>query len=72
MRFVKHPPRSYGLLYRFSGLAPLSRPAAPLRIDPESVRIAAIPEMLGRVDSPAARRFGRPSRDFDPGGFSDH
>jgi hypothetical protein len=36
------------------------------------VRVAAIPEMLGRVDSPAARRFGRPSAGFDLTGFSDH
>ena len=35
-------------------------------------RIEAFPEMVGRGDYPAPRRFGRPSSGFDPTGFSDH
>jgi endonuclease/exonuclease/phosphatase family metal-dependent hydrolase len=50
----------------------LMREGAPFRLRPESARIEAFPEMVGRGDYPAPRRFGRPSAGFDPEGFSDH
>lgn len=60
------------LLDQFLASRPLIRATAPLRVDPESVRIEAFPEMVGRGDYPVPRRFGRPSSGFDPTGFSDH
>jgi endonuclease/exonuclease/phosphatase family metal-dependent hydrolase len=60
------------LLDQFLASRPLLEPGAPLRVDPESVRIEAFPEMVGRGDYPVPRRFGRPSSGFDPTGFSDH
>ena len=60
------------LLDQFLVSRPLLERGAPLRVDPESVRIEAFPEMVGRGDYPVPRRFGRPSRGFDPTGFSDH
>ena len=60
------------LLDQFLASRPLLERAARLRVDPESVRTEAFPEMVGRGDYPAPRRFGRPSKDFDPTGFSDH
>jgi endonuclease/exonuclease/phosphatase family metal-dependent hydrolase len=60
------------LLDQFLVSRPLLERGAPLRVDPESARIEAFPEMKGRGDYPAPRRFGRPSSGFDPTGFSDH
>jgi endonuclease/exonuclease/phosphatase family metal-dependent hydrolase len=51
---------------------PLLERTAPIGVDPESVRIEAFPEMVGRGDYPAPRRFGRPSAGLDRTGFSDH
>jgi hypothetical protein len=60
------------LLDQFLASRPLLERGASLRVDPESVRIEAFPEMVGRGDYPVPRRFGRPSSGFDPTGFSDH
>jgi endonuclease/exonuclease/phosphatase family metal-dependent hydrolase len=60
------------LLDQFLVSRPLLERAAPLRVDVASARIEAFPEMVGRGDYPAPRRFGRPSSGFDPTGFSDH
>jgi endonuclease/exonuclease/phosphatase family metal-dependent hydrolase len=60
------------LLDQFLASRPLLERTAPIRVDPESVRIEAFPEMVGRGDYPAPRRFGRPSSGLDRTGFSDH
>jgi endonuclease/exonuclease/phosphatase family metal-dependent hydrolase len=60
------------LLDQFLVSRPLLERGAALRVDPDSARIDAFPEMVGRGDYPAPRRFGRPSSGFDPTGFSDH
>ena len=60
------------LLDQFLASRPLVERTAPIRVDPESVRIEAFPEMVGRGDYPAPRRFGRPSSGLDRTGFSDH
>jgi hypothetical protein len=60
------------LLDQFLVSRPLLERMAPLRVGPESVRIEAFPEMVGRGDYPAPRRFGRPSSGLDRTGFSDH
>ena len=60
------------LLDQFLASRPLLEGGARLRVDIESVRIEAFPEMVGRGDYPVPRRFGRPSSGFDPEGFSDH
>jgi hypothetical protein len=60
------------LLDQFLASRPLLERTSPIRVDPESVRIEAFPEMVARGDYPAPRRFGRPSSGFDPTGFSDH
>ena len=60
------------LLDQFLVSRPLLERRAPVRVDVESVRIEAFPEMVGRGDYPVPRRFGRPSSGFDPTGFSDH
>ena len=60
------------LLDQFLVSRPLLERTAPIRVDLESVRIEAFPEMVGRGDYPAPRRFGRPSSGLDRTGFSDH
>jgi hypothetical protein len=60
------------LLDQFLASRPLLERTARLRVDPESVRIEAFPEMVRRGDYPAPRRFGRPSSGYDPTGFADH
>jgi endonuclease/exonuclease/phosphatase family metal-dependent hydrolase len=60
------------VLDQFLASRPLLERTAPIRVDPESVRIEAFPEMVGRGDYPAPRRFGRPSSGLDRTGFSDH
>jgi endonuclease/exonuclease/phosphatase family metal-dependent hydrolase len=60
------------LLDQFLASRPLLERTSRVRVDPESVRIEAFPEMVARGDYPAPRRFGRPSSGFDPTGFSDH
>ena len=60
------------LLDQFLASRPLLERTAPIRVDLESVRIEAFPEMVGRGDYPAPRRFGRPSSGLDRTGFSDH
>jgi endonuclease/exonuclease/phosphatase family metal-dependent hydrolase len=60
------------LLDQFLASRPLLERTAPIRVDPESVRIEAFPEMVARGDYPAPRRFGRPSSGLDRTGFSDH
>jgi hypothetical protein len=59
------------LLDQFLASRPLLERAAWLRVDPKRARIKAFPEMVGDGDYPP-RRFGRPSKDFDPAGFSEH
>jgi endonuclease/exonuclease/phosphatase family metal-dependent hydrolase len=60
------------LLDQFLVSRPLLERGAPLRVDVASAGIETFPEMVGRGDYPAPRRFGRPSSGFDPTGFSDH
>ena len=60
------------MLDQFLASRPLLERTAPIRVDPESVRIEAFPEMVGRGEYPAPRRFGRPSSGLDRTGFSDH
>jgi len=60
------------LLDQFLASRPLLERTAPIRADLDSVRIEAFPEMVGRGDYPAPRRFGRPSSGLDRTGFSDH
>lgn len=60
------------LLDQFLVSRPLLERGAPLRVDLESARVEAFPEMVSRGDYPAPRRFGRPSSGLDATGFSDH
>jgi endonuclease/exonuclease/phosphatase family metal-dependent hydrolase len=60
------------MLDQFLVSRPLLERAAPIRVDLESARIEAFPEMVARGDYPAPRRFGRPSSGLDRTGFSDH